>query len=108
VGGLPSRAAGFYAAPPRSSVARDVIVVVERGEGKAVATVCACAGAVAKRYEVDYVFCGFDFKYPVEEGVVEARGVRVAEVDAEWLGRRGVEAEEGRKYRVLLVRGEPC
>ena len=76
-------------------MARDVIVVVERGEGKAVATVCACAGAVAKRYEVDYVFCGFDFKYPVEEGVVEARGVRVAEVDAEWLGRRGVERRRG-------------
>ena len=86
-------------------MARGVIVVVERGEGKTVATVYA--GAVAERYEVDYVFCGFDFKYPVEEGVVEARGVRVAEVDAEWLGRRGVEAEEGRRYRVLLVGGAP-
>ncbi|MCC6051456.1 MAG: hypothetical protein LM580_12155 [Thermofilum sp.] len=57
-----------------------------------------------RELEVDFALYGSDGKYYVTEGVLEGvTAFEVKEVDGRELKRRGLPAEEGRKYRVLIV-----
>ena len=52
----------------------------------------------------DFVLYGPDGKYSISEGVLEGvTAFEVREVDGKELKKRGLPAEEGRKYRVLVV-----
>ena len=53
---------------------------------------------------VDFVLYGPNGKYSISEGVLEGvTAFEVREVDGKELKKRGLPAEEGRKYRVLVV-----
>ena len=57
-----------------------------------------------RELEVDFVLYGPDGKYYVTEGVLEGvTAFEIVEMDGRELKKRGLPAEEGRKYRVLVV-----
>jgi hypothetical protein len=57
-----------------------------------------------RELEVDFVLYGPNGKYSISEGVLEGvTAFEVKEADGKELKRRGLPAEEGRRYRVLIV-----
>jgi hypothetical protein len=57
-----------------------------------------------REFLVDFALYGPDGKYCITEGVLEGvTAFEVKEVDGRELKRKGLPAEEGRKYRVLAV-----
>jgi hypothetical protein len=57
-----------------------------------------------RELEVDFVLYGPNGKYSIAEGVLEGvTAFEVKEVDGGDLAKRGLPAEKGRKYRVLIV-----
>jgi hypothetical protein len=57
-----------------------------------------------REFLVDFVLYGPNGKYSVTDGVFEGvTAFEVVEMEGKELRRRGLPAEEGRKYRVLVV-----
>jgi hypothetical protein len=57
-----------------------------------------------REFLVDFALYGPDGKYCITEGVLEGvTAFEVKEVDGGDLAKRGLPAEKGRKYRVLVV-----
>jgi hypothetical protein len=80
-----------------------MLLSVERADGKVRVTVYADCG-FKRELEVDFVLYGPDGRYSIAEGVLEGvTAFEVKEVEGRELRRRGLPAEEGRKYRVLAV-----
>jgi hypothetical protein len=80
-----------------------MILSIENLAGKPRVTVYADYG-FRRELEVDFVLYGSDSKYSIGEGVLEGvTAFEVVEVDGRELRKRGLPAEEGRKYRVLVV-----
>jgi len=80
-----------------------MILDMERAGGKVRVTVYADYG-LRREILVDFVLYEPNGKYSVSEGVFEGvTAFEVKEVDGRELRKRGLPAEEGRKYRVLTV-----
>jgi hypothetical protein len=80
-----------------------MILSIENLAGKPRVTVYGDFG-FKREFLVDFVLYGPDGKYCITEGVLEGvTAFEVKEVDGRELKRRGLPAEEGRKYRVLAV-----
>jgi hypothetical protein len=80
-----------------------MILDMERVGGKVHVTVYADYG-FKREFLVDFVLYGPNGKYSIAEGVLEGvTAFEVVEMDGRELRRRGLPAEEGRKYRVLVV-----
>jgi hypothetical protein len=80
-----------------------MILDMERVGGKVRVTVYADYG-FKREFLVDFVLYGPNGKYSIAEGVFEGvTAFEVKEVDGRELKRRGLPAEEGRRYRVLIV-----
>jgi hypothetical protein len=76
---------------------------MERVGGKVRVTVYADYG-FKREFLVDFVLYGPNGEYSVSDGVFEGvSAFEVRDVDGRELKRRGLPAEEGRKYRVLVV-----
>jgi hypothetical protein len=57
-----------------------------------------------REFLVDFVLYGPNGKYSISEGALEGvTAFEVKEVDGGDLAKRGLPAEKGRKYRVLVV-----
>jgi hypothetical protein len=57
-----------------------------------------------REFLVDFALYGPNGKYSVSEGVLEGiTAFEIVEMDGRELKRRGLPAEEGRRYRVLVV-----
>jgi hypothetical protein len=79
-----------------------ILDIEKRGE-KLLVTVYGDFG-FKRELEVDFVLYGPNGKYSVTEGALEGvTAFEVVEMDGRELKRRGLSAEEGRKYRVLVV-----
>jgi hypothetical protein len=80
-----------------------VILDIERAGDKVRVTAYADYG-LRREILVDFALYGPNGKYSVSEGVFEGvTAFEVKEVDGRELKRRGLPAEEGRKYRVLVI-----
>jgi hypothetical protein len=80
-----------------------MILDIERVGDKVRVAVYADYG-FKREFLVDFVLYGPNGKYSIAEGVFEGvTAFEVVEVDGRELRRRGLPAEEGRKYRVLVV-----
>jgi hypothetical protein len=80
-----------------------VILDIERAGGKVRVTAYADYG-FKREFLVDFVLYGPHGEHYVSEGVLEGvTAFEVVEVDGRELRRRGLPAEEGRRYRVLVV-----
>jgi hypothetical protein len=80
-----------------------MILDIERVGDKVRVTVYADFG-FGREFLVDFVLYGPNGKYSISEGVLEGvTAFEVKEVDGRELRKRGLPAEEGRKYRVLAI-----
>jgi hypothetical protein len=80
-----------------------MILDMERVGGKVHVTVYADY-SFKREFLVDFVLYGPNGKYSISEGVLEGvTAFEVKEADGKELKRRGLPAEEGRRYRVLIV-----
>jgi hypothetical protein len=80
-----------------------VLLSVESLNGKVRVTIYGDFG-FRRELEVDFVLYGPNGKYSISEGALEGvTAFEVVEVDGRDLAKRGLPAEEGRKYRVLVV-----
>ena len=80
-----------------------MILDIESVGGKLRVTVYGDFG-FKREFLVDFVLYGPNGKYSVTEGVLEGvTALEVVEMEGRDLKRRGLPAEEGRKYRVLVV-----
>jgi hypothetical protein len=76
---------------------------MERVGGKVHVTVYADYG-FKREILVDFVLYGSNGEYSIADGAFEGvTAFEVKEVDGRELRRRGLPAEEGRKYRVLVI-----
>jgi hypothetical protein len=80
-----------------------MLLSVESVGGKVRVTVYGDFG-FQRDFLVDFVLYGPNGKYSIAEGVFEGvTAFEVREVDGKELKRRGLPAEEGRRYRVLVI-----
>ncbi|MCC6050618.1 MAG: hypothetical protein LM580_07915 [Thermofilum sp.] len=80
-----------------------MLLSIENLAGKPHVTVYGDFG-FKREISVDFVLYGPDGKYSISEGVLEGvTAFEVIEMDGRELRKRGLPAEEGRKYRVLVV-----
>jgi hypothetical protein len=80
-----------------------MLLSIENLAGKSRVTVYADYG-FKREILVDFVLYGPNGKYSISEGVLEGvTTFEVKEVDGKELRKRGLPAEEGRKYRVLVI-----
>jgi len=80
-----------------------MILSIENLAGKPHVTVYADYG-FKREILVDFVLYGPDGKYSISEGVLEGvTAFEVIEMDGGDLAKKGLPAEEGRKYRVLVI-----
>ena len=80
-----------------------MILSIENLAGKPHVTVYADYG-FKREILVDFVLYGPDGKYSISEGVLEGvTAFEVIEMDGGDLAKRGLPAEKGRKYRVLVI-----
>jgi hypothetical protein len=80
-----------------------MLLSVESLNGKLRVAVYADHG-FKREFLVDFVLYGPDGRYSVTEGVFEGvTAFEVKDVDGRELKKKGFPAEEGRKYRVLVV-----
>jgi hypothetical protein len=80
-----------------------MLLSVERRGEKLLVSVYGDFG-FRRELEVDFVLYGPHGKYSVTEGVLDGvEAAEVVEVGGDWLLKKGLPAEEGKKYRVLLV-----
>jgi hypothetical protein len=80
-----------------------MLLSIENLAGKSHVTVYGGYG-FKREFLVDFVLYGPDGKYSISEGVLEGvAAFEVVEMDGGNLKRRGLPAEEGRKYRVLVI-----
>ena len=80
-----------------------MILDMERVGGKVHVTAYADYG-FKRELEVGFVLYEPNGKYSISEGVLEGVTVfEIVEVDGKELRKRGLSAEEGRKYRVLVI-----
>jgi hypothetical protein len=80
-----------------------MILDIERVGDKVRVTVYGDFG-FQREFLVDFVLYGPSGKYSISEGVLEGvTAFEVVEMDGRELKKRGLPAEEGRKYRVLVV-----
>jgi hypothetical protein len=79
------------------------LLSVEGAGGKLRVTVYGGCG-FKRELEVDFALYGPDGKYSISGGALEgATAFEVVEVGGRELGERGLPAEGGRRYRVLVV-----
>jgi hypothetical protein len=79
-----------------------ILNIEKRGE-KLLVTAYADYG-FRRELEVDFVLYGPNGKYSISEGVLEGvTAFEIVEMDGKELKRRGLPAEEGRKYRALVI-----
>jgi hypothetical protein len=80
-----------------------VLLSVEKSGEKLLVAVYGDFG-FRRELEVDFVLYGPNGEYSVSEGALEGvTAFEIVEMDGKELRRRGLPAEEGRKYRVLVV-----